>query len=107
VVVIGPTIGVRTDTGTGVTSATITDLGHGGAMRIQQDTTLSMNLQVEIAIPNEARHDDGAQAQVVVWPAGGDGDQAGLTHRWSFTPAEAEQLARSLQEAADSARAMT
>ena len=77
-------------------------------MRIQQDTTLSMNLQVEIAIPNEARHDDaGAQAQVVVRPAGGDGDPAGSTLRWSFSPDEAEQLARSLQEAADRARAMT
>jgi hypothetical protein len=76
-------------------------------MRIQQDTTLSMNLQVEIAIPAEARHDDGdVQAQVVVWPAGGDGDPAGLAHRWSFSPDEAEQLARTLQEAADSARAM-
>jgi hypothetical protein len=77
-------------------------------MRIQQDTTLSMNLQVEIAIPAEARNDDaGAQAQVVVWPAGGDGAPASLDHRWSFSPDEAEQLARTLQEAADSARAMT
>ena len=77
-------------------------------MRIQQDTTLSMNLQVEIAIPAEARNDDaGTQAHVVVWPAGGDGDPASLTHRWAFSPDEAEQLARTLQEAADSARAMT
>ena len=76
-------------------------------MRIQQDTTLSMNLQVEIALPREARNDDGAEAQVVVWPTGGDGDPANLTHRWSFSPDEAEQLARTLQVAADRARAMT
>jgi hypothetical protein len=77
-------------------------------MRIQQDTTLSMNLQVEVALPREARNDDaGAEAQVVVWPAGGDGDPANLTHRWSFSPDEAEQLARTLQDAAERARAMT
>jgi hypothetical protein len=77
-------------------------------MRIQQDTTLSMNLQVEVTLPSEARNDDaGAEAQVVVWPAGGDGDPASLTHRWSFSPDEAEQLASTLQKAADRARAMT
>jgi hypothetical protein len=76
-------------------------------MRIQQDTTLSMNLQVEVTLPSEARNDDaGVQAQVVVWPAGGDGDPASLTHRWSFSPDEAEQLASALQKAADRARAM-
>jgi hypothetical protein len=76
-------------------------------MRIQHDTTLSMNLQVEVALPREARNDDaGAEAQVVVWPAGGDGDPARLTHRWSFSPDEAEQLAATLQKAADRARAM-
>jgi hypothetical protein len=77
-------------------------------MRIQQDTTLSMNLQVEVALPREARNDDaGAEAQVVVWPAGGDGDPASLTHRWTFTPDEAEQLAGTLRDAAERARAIT
>jgi hypothetical protein len=76
-------------------------------MRIQHDTTLSMNLQVEVALPREARNDDAdAQPQVVVWPTGGDGDPANLTHRWSFSPDEAEQLARTLQDAAERARAM-
>lgn len=77
-------------------------------MRIQHDTTLSMNLQVEIALPSESR-DGGESAgpQVVVWPTGGDGDTASLTHRWSFTPDEAEQLARTLQDAAQRVRDMT
>jgi hypothetical protein len=55
---------------------------------------------------HHALDDAGAEAQVVVWPAGGDGDPASLTHRWSFTPDEAEQLARMLQDAADRARSM-
>jgi hypothetical protein len=75
-------------------------------MRIQHDTTLSMNLQVEVALPLEARDDEG-EPQVVVWPSGGDGDPASLTHRWSFTPDEAEQLATVLQDAAQRARDMT
>jgi hypothetical protein len=77
-------------------------------MRIQQDTTLAMNLQVEIAIPEQARHDDGAaEAHVVVWPAGGDSIPAGRNERWSFSPDEADLLARALLEAADTARATT
>jgi hypothetical protein len=76
-------------------------------MRIQHDTTLPMNLQVEVTLPREARNDDaGAQPEVVVWPTGGDGDPTTLAHRWSFSPDEAEQLAQMLKEAADRARAM-
>ncbi|GAA0908561.1 hypothetical protein [Pseudonocardia zijingensis] len=77
-------------------------------MRIQEDTTLAMDLQVEIGIPAAARNDDAdAEAQVVVFPGGGDGRPESRAHRWSFSPDEAEQLARALLEAADSARAMT
>jgi hypothetical protein len=76
-------------------------------MRIQHDTMLPMNLQVEVTLPREARNDGaGAQAEVVVWPTGGDGDPTTFAHRWAFSPDEAEQLARTLQEAADRARAM-
>jgi hypothetical protein len=77
-------------------------------MRIQHDTTLTMDLQVEIALPNavasEAEH---AEPQVVVLPTGGDGGIGSLAHRWSFTPEEAEQLGRVLQDAAQRARDMT
>ena len=76
-------------------------------MRIQHDTTLSMNLQVEIALPQESRDgSERAEPQVVVWPTGGDGDTGSLTHRWSFTADEAEQLAGILQDAAQRVRDM-
>jgi hypothetical protein len=71
-------------------------------MRIQHDTTLSMNLQVEVALPREG----GGEPQVVVLPTGGDGDTASLSHRWSFTLDEAEQFGRVLQDAAQRARDM-
>jgi hypothetical protein len=75
-------------------------------MRIQHDTTLSMNLQVEVALPRESR-DGGGEPQVVVLPTGGDGDPASLAHRWSFSPDEAEQIGKVLVEAAQRARDMT
>jgi hypothetical protein len=76
-------------------------------MRIQHNATHSMNLQVEIALPRETK-DGGAERgpEVIVLPTGGDGDPASLAHRWSFTLDEAEQLARTLQDAAERARDM-
>jgi hypothetical protein len=75
-------------------------------MRIQHDTTLPMNLQVEIELPRQIR-EAGIQPTVIVMPTGGDGDPAALAHRWSFRPDEAEQLGRNLQDAAQRARDMT
>jgi len=77
-------------------------------MRIQHDATLTMDLQVEVALPRAVADDnEHAEPQVVVLPSGGDGSTAGLAHRWSFTPEEAEQLGRTLQDAAQRARDMT
>jgi hypothetical protein len=76
-------------------------------MRIQHDTTLSMNLQVEIELPRQIRDGGaGSEPTVVVMPAGGDGDPSSLSHRWTFRPDEADQLGRLLQEAAERARDM-
>ena len=77
-------------------------------MRIQQDTTMSMNLQVEIALPRQIREDSAAaEPTVVVMPNGGAGGPGSLDHRWSFRPDEADELGQLLQEAAQRARDMT
>ena len=72
-----------------------------GAMRIQHDVTPTMNLQVELALPREGR-----ETLVVVLPNVGDGDPAGMAHRWSFTVDEAEQLGTVLLDSAQKARDM-
>jgi hypothetical protein len=77
-------------------------------MRIQHNATLSMNLQVEIALPRETPDSSADPGpEVIVLPIGGDADPASLAHRWSFSPDEADQLGRTLQEAAQRARDMT
>lgn len=77
-------------------------------MHIQHDATLSMNLQVEIALPRGV-NDDGADSTpaVVVLPTGGDGDSASLAHKWTFSPDEAEALGTTLLDAAQRARDMS
>ncbi|MHA6632023.1 hypothetical protein ACU61A_41890 [Pseudonocardia sichuanensis] len=73
-------------------------------MRIQHDATLTMNLQVELALPREGR--EGGETLVVVLPTGGDGDPTSMADRWSFTVDEAEQLGAVLLDAAQKARDM-
>jgi hypothetical protein len=73
-------------------------------MRIQHDANLTMNLQVELALPREGRED--GETHVVVLPTGGDGDTTSMADRWSFTVDEAEQLGTVLLDAARKARDM-